>query len=129
MKFAIQIKKQKAFRAVIAATLSMIVPASVLGQEAGSEYRVVYDGGTAPDLKPGANLKLLVSGDQIHFLNGRKQVLTIPASSVTEISYGQDVHRRVGALMALTKSQEALRRADLGRRRGQGRHGDPVRQE
>ena len=46
-------------------------------------------------------------------------VVTIPASSVTEISYGQDVHRRVGAaiglavvsfgigaLMALTKSKK-----------------------
>jgi hypothetical protein len=45
--------------------------------------------------------------------------MTIPASSITEISYGQDVHRRVGAaiglavisfgigaLMALTKSKK-----------------------
>jgi hypothetical protein len=45
--------------------------------------------------------------------------MTIPASAVTEISYGQDVHRRVGAaiglaivsfgigaLMALTKSKK-----------------------
>lgn len=46
-------------------------------------------------------------------------MITIPASTVTEISYGQDVHRRVGAaiglavvsfgigaLMALTKSKK-----------------------
>lgn len=46
-------------------------------------------------------------------------MMTIPASSITEISYGQDVHRRVGAaiglavisfgigaLMALTKSKK-----------------------
>jgi ApbE superfamily uncharacterized protein (UPF0280 family) len=46
-------------------------------------------------------------------------VLVIPASAVTEITYGQDVHRRVGAaiglavvsfgiggLMALTKSKK-----------------------
>lgn len=46
-------------------------------------------------------------------------VLTIPPSAVTEISYGQDVHRRIGAaiglavvsfgigaLMALTKSKK-----------------------
>jgi len=46
-------------------------------------------------------------------------VLTIPAASITEVSYGQDVHRRVGAaiglafvslgigaLMALTKSKK-----------------------
>ena len=28
-------------------------------------------------------------------------VVTLPASSVTEISYGQDVHRRVGAAIGL----------------------------
>ena len=70
-------------------------------------------------MKPGAKLTLLVVGDQLRFMQGRKQVLTIPASAVTEISYGQDVHRRVGAavglalvsfgvgaLMALTKSKK-----------------------
>jgi hypothetical protein len=49
----------------------------------------------------------------------KKDVIVIPASTVTEISYGQDVHRRVGAaigigvvtlgvgaLMALTKSKK-----------------------
>jgi hypothetical protein len=49
----------------------------------------------------------------------KTEVITIPASAVTEISYGQDVHRRVGAaiglaivsfgigaLMALTKSKK-----------------------
>jgi len=52
-------------------------------------------------------------------LKDKEEVVTIPASSVTEISYGQDVHRRVGAaiglafvsfglgaLMALTKSKK-----------------------
>jgi hypothetical protein len=49
----------------------------------------------------------------------KKELAAIPASTVTEISYGQDVHRRVGAaigigvftlgvgaLMALTKSKK-----------------------
>jgi hypothetical protein len=49
----------------------------------------------------------------------KNDVVTIPAAAVTEISYGQDVHRRVGAaiglavvslgigaLMALTKSKK-----------------------
>jgi hypothetical protein len=49
----------------------------------------------------------------------KKDVMVVPASAVTEISYGQDVHRRVGAaiglalvsfgigaLMALTKSKK-----------------------
>jgi hypothetical protein len=49
----------------------------------------------------------------------KEDIATIPATAVTEISYGQDVHRRVGAaiglavvslgiggLMALTKSKK-----------------------
>jgi hypothetical protein len=60
-----------------------------------------------------------MEGKQIEFFKGNDQVLVIPSSSVTEISYGQDVHRRVGAaiglaivsfgvgaLMALTKSKK-----------------------
>src|SRR5499433_1481534 len=55
----------------------------------------------------------------ITFIRDKTEVLTIPASAITEISYGQDVHRRVGAaigiavvsfgvgaLMALTKSKK-----------------------
>ena len=54
-------------------------------------------------------------------------VVSIPVRSVTEISYGQDVHRRVGAaiglavvslgigaLMALTKSKKHFYRPYLG---------------
>jgi hypothetical protein len=52
-------------------------------------------------------------------MKGKTEVATIPATAVTEISYGQDVHRRVGAaiglaivsfgigaLMALSKSKK-----------------------
>jgi len=52
-------------------------------------------------------------------LKGKEEVMTIPATAITEISYGQDVHRRigtavavgmltlgVGALVALSKSKK-----------------------
>lgn len=52
-------------------------------------------------------------------MKGDNDIVSIPAASVTEISYGQDVHRRVGAavglafvslgvgaLMALSKSKK-----------------------
>jgi hypothetical protein len=112
-------RARKMFGAALAAALAVIIPAAAFG-ETGSEYHVLYDGGTAPDLKPGAKLRLIVVGDEIRFVQGQKEaVLRIPASAVTEISYGQDVHRRVGAavglaivslgvgaLMALTKSKK-----------------------
>ena len=64
-------------------------------------------------------MRLYLDGNQVRFLKDKKDLLTIPTSSITEISYGQDVHRRVGAaiglavvsfgigaLMALTKSKK-----------------------
>jgi len=82
-------------------------------------YKVAYDGGSVPDVKAGTDLKLYIDANQIRFVKDKKDVITISASTVTEISYGQDVHRRVGAaiaigavsfgigaLMALTKSKK-----------------------
>ncbi len=64
-------------------------------------------------------MKLFIDANQVRLVKGKTEVVTIPASAVTEISYGQDVHRRVGAaiglavvslgigaLMALTKSKK-----------------------
>ena len=86
---------------------------------ADNGYKVEYNGGSVPDLKAGTDLKLYLDADHIRFVKDKTEVLTIAASTVTEISYGQDVHRRVGAaigigvvtlgvgaLMALTKSKK-----------------------
>ena len=34
-------------------------------------------------------------------MGGSRSLATVPAASVTEISYGQDVHRRVGIAVAV----------------------------
>jgi len=85
----------------------------------GQWLQVAYDGGSVPDIKTGVSLKLYLDSNQIRLVRDKTNVITIPASTVTEISYGQDVHRRVGAaigigvvtlgvgaLMALTKSKK-----------------------
>ena len=82
-------------------------------------YKVKYDGGSISDVKVGTDLHMSLSADRIHFLENGKEIASVPTSAVTEISYGQDVHRRVGAaiglavvsfgigaLMALTKSKK-----------------------
>jgi hypothetical protein len=82
-------------------------------------YKVVYDGGSLPGIKAGNGLKLYIATNSIRFTQNKAELISIPAGSVTEISYGQDVHRRVGAaiglavisfgigaLMALTKSKK-----------------------
>ena len=60
-----------------------------------------------------------IDQDKVHFFKDGKDLVVVPASAITEISYGQDVHRRVGtaiglavvsfgigALMALSKSKK-----------------------
>jgi hypothetical protein len=104
-------------RRLLAILLCLALPMSVLG--GGNAYKVIYDGGSVPDTKAGTGMKLFIEANQIRLVKDKAEVVTIPASAVTEISYGQDVHRRVGAaiglavvsfgigaLMALTKSKK-----------------------
>lgn len=109
----------KVVRLLVALVLCFIIPASTFASDASSGYKVTYDGGSLSDTKVGNGLKLIISGDRVTFLHDKAEVVNIPASAITEISYGQDVHRRVGAaiglavvsfgigaLMALTKSKK-----------------------
>lgn len=88
-------------------------------RHSGNSYNITYDGGSLPNLKAGTSLKLFIDSDQLVLEKDHNEVLTIIPASVMEISYGQDVHRRVGAaiglalisfgigaLMALTKSKK-----------------------
>lgn len=101
----------------VAILLSLAIPCAIFASD--NSYKVKYDGGSVQDLKTGSELKLYMDAKQIRFVKDKKEVITIPVSAVTEISYGQDVHRRVGAaiglavisfgigaLMALTKSKK-----------------------
>jgi hypothetical protein len=123
---------------LIALVLCLILPLAAIA--ADSTYKVAYDGGSLPDIKAGAKIRMSVGSAEIKFFNDNKEIVTIPASAVTEISYGQDVHRRVGsavgvavftlgvgALMALTKSKKTLRRSYVGKWRAKRRPGNAVR--
>ena len=83
----------------IAAALCTLVPLAVFAGDAG--YKVTYDGGSVPEAKAGTGLKLYIETNQIRFVRDKQNVVTIPTSAVTEISYGQDVHRRVGTAVAV----------------------------
>jgi hypothetical protein len=86
---------------------------------ADDSYKVAYDGGSIPGIKAGTGVKLYIESSQIRLVKDKKDIVLIPVSSVTEITYGQDVHRRIGtaiglavvslgigALMALSKSKK-----------------------
>ena len=97
--------------------LCLLFPLTALAGDNG--YKIGYDGGSLPDAKAGTQMKLVIDGNQIRIMKSKTEVATIPAAAITEISYGQDVHRRVGAaigvavfslgigaLLALTKSKK-----------------------
>jgi hypothetical protein len=101
----------------LALVLCLLVPTAVFAGENG--YRVMYDGGSLSSVKTGAKLRLMIEGDKIRFTGDHEDLIVLPANTITEISYGQDVHRRVGAaigvavvslgvgaLLALTKSKK-----------------------
>jgi len=105
------------FHSFIAVMLCLVVPFVCFASETG--YKVVYDGGSIQSIKPSTKIKMYIEGNQIRFTQDGKDLIIVPAASVTEISYGQDVHRRVGAaigvavvsfgvgaLLALTKSKK-----------------------
>jgi hypothetical protein len=102
---------------IIAIFLCVLFPVSALAGDNG--YKIVYDGGSLANEKAGNDMKLVIDGTNIRITKSKEEVIVIPAAAVTEISYGQDVHRRVGAaigvaifslgigaLLALSKSKK-----------------------
>jgi hypothetical protein len=109
----------KVARLLLALLVCFSVPASSFAADATNGYKVTYDGGSLTDTKVGTGMMLVINGDHVKFLKDHAEIANIPASAITDISYGQDVHRRVGAaiglavvslgiggLMALTKSKK-----------------------
>ena len=103
---------------IIAILLCVVIP-SVGFAATESGYKVRYDGGSIQSLKSGDDVHVLLEPKQIRLVKNKKDVAVVPASAITEVSYGQDVHRRVGAaigigvvtfglgaLMALAKSKK-----------------------
>ena len=81
-------------RSVLALVMCVLFPVAVIAGDGG--YKVTYDGGSIADVKSGSGVKLYIEGTRIRFTKDKTDLAVVPASAVTEISYGQDVHRRVG---------------------------------
>jgi hypothetical protein len=102
---------------LFAIVLCIVFPVVAFASEDG--YKVMYDGGSISNTKAGTDVRLVIDGSNIRILKDKTEIAVIPTASVTEISYGQDVHRRVGAaigvavvsfgigaLLALSKSKK-----------------------
>lgn len=102
---------------LLAVLLCLLIPTCAFA--ADNSYNVVYDGGSLQTTKSGTDVKLFIDPAQFRLVKNKADLVVVPASSITEISYGQDVHRRIGAaigvavftlgigaLLALTKSKK-----------------------
>jgi len=101
---------------ILALAVCVLLPLSAASDNG---YKITYDGGSVADMKAGTAARLYIDSNQIRLAKDKTPLLSISASTITEVSYGQDVHRRVGAaiglavvsfgigaLMALTKSKK-----------------------
>ena len=108
-------------RHLLAVLLCLFVPLTAFAAEnpKDNSYKVVYDGGSLQGIKSGSDVRLFIDPAAIRINKDKAELVNVPASSITEISYGQDVHRRIGtaiglavislgigALMALSKSKK-----------------------
>lgn len=84
---------------LLAFFLCLIFPLSAVAGD--NSYKIVYDGGSLPNAKAGTDMKLYIVGNSVRITKDKTEVAVVPASAITEISYGQDVHRRVGAAIGL----------------------------
>jgi CxxC motif-containing protein (DUF1111 family) len=99
-RIANEVGRESTLKSILAVILCIAIPVAMFAAEQPS-YGVTYVGGSVTTVKPGLGLKLYIDADKVRLLDGETEVATIPASAITEISYGQDVHRRVGTAAAV----------------------------
>ena len=88
-------------KSIIAFVLCLLVPTTVFAANNANSYKVIYDGGSLQNAKAGTDVQLIIDPDKVRIMRGKEELASIPAAAITEISYGQDVHRRVGAAIGL----------------------------
>ncbi len=82
-------------------SLTLILTLTLLNPtlKADASYPMKYEGGSL-ELDQHSKLKLSIAQTEVRAIQGKKN-FTIPTNSITEVSYGNDVHRRVGAAIGV----------------------------
>jgi len=93
-------------KTALIAILCVVLPANVFAQDKIVAYNVKYSGGSLPSLKTGESMLLCLDTSdpksaRIILVPSRIPQTSVPAPAVTELSYGQEVHRRVGTAIGL----------------------------
>ncbi len=83
----------------LVAFLCLAMPLAALAGD--NPYKVKYDEGSIADAKAGSQMKLFIDSTEVRLIMAKGRFLAIPASAITEISYGQDAHQRVEAAIGI----------------------------
>jgi hypothetical protein len=80
-------------KSVLAVILCLVIPATLIASDSQPAFKVKYDGGSLQNAKAGTDLKLYVDSNSVRIMEGKTEIANIPPSTITEVSYGQDVLR------------------------------------
>ena len=89
------------FRTVLSLGLCVALLSVSVVAETDIGYNVKYSGGSLSNVKAGQDMKLYVDGKNVRLRTGKAGFTYIPTASITEVSYGQEVHRRIGTAVGL----------------------------
>ena len=87
-------------RKLISVVLALLLGfASVRAADSGAKFPMKYEGGSL-NLNQHDKLSVTISNDSLVIVQ-KKQRHDIPIKAITEVSYGNDVHRRIGAAVGV----------------------------
>jgi len=92
----------------IALTLCLVLAAAPARCKDAAAYETIYSGGSLPNVKTKQYLRLFIGSDAIRLYAEHRNreredepQLSLKAAAITDVSYGQEVHRRVGTAVAV----------------------------
>lgn len=87
-------------RTTLVVLLCFAIPATLLATEPAT-YKVKYRGGSLSTIKSGMPLIMTIDATTVKLMQDKTELAGIPGTSISEVSYGRDVHRRVGTAIGL----------------------------
>jgi hypothetical protein len=91
----------RSLRTLTAVVLCWMIPFVSVAAEGPIGYDVRYSGGSLSNVKGGQDLKLFVNAGRVRLSQKGEEVALIPARAITEVSYGEEVHHRIGTGAAI----------------------------
>jgi hypothetical protein len=58
--------------------LCVFIPTAAFAGD--NSYKIVYDGGSIPNIKAGTDVKLYIDADRIRIMKGKEEIANIPAA-------------------------------------------------